>query len=124
MEAEVSRQLVEELLTSFLSAALGLELHVSIDTLERLPLNHRERFQATAAEPIIWVSWRTNLGIVAATGRYDHDHSRRMTAHVMLIEWWIPPDTHHAGWWRANPKRPTEWTVGRSHLPPSTFSNE
>src|SRR5258708_9099701 len=124
MEAEIPGQVVEDLLTSFLSAALGLELHVSIDTLERLPLNHRDRLQAVAVERIIWVAWQTNLGVVLPTARYHHQHSRRMTAHAMLIEWWIPPDTHHAGWWRANPKRPTEWTAGRSHLLASTLSNE
>ncbi|SRR5258708_38311289 len=114
MEAEVSRQLVEDLLTSFLNSALGLELHVNIDKLERLPPNHRERLQATAVEPIVWVAWQTSLGVVAATGRYDRDQSLCLGAHVMLIDWWIPPNTHHSSWWRANPKHPTEWTAGRA----------
>jgi hypothetical protein len=112
MEASVSRQFIEGLLTSFLSAALGLELHVSIDKLERLPEAHRERLQALETEPIIWVAWESNRGVVIATGNYDADQSRRVGAHVLMIQWWIPPDTHHAGWWRANPKRLTEWTAG------------
>jgi hypothetical protein len=114
MEAEVSRRLVEDLLTSFLISALGLELHVNIDKLERLPPNHRERLQAIAVEPIVWVAWQTGLGVVAATGRYDRDQSLCLGAHVMLIDWWIPPNTHHSSWWRANPKRATEWTAGRA----------
>jgi hypothetical protein len=114
MEGEAPRKLVEDLLTAFLSGALGLELHERIDTLERLPLNHRERFQAIAVEPIIWVAWVTSLGVVSVAGRYDSEQSRRTYSHVLLIEWWIPPDTHHASWWRADPKRPTEWTAGRT----------
>jgi hypothetical protein len=115
MEAAISPELIEDLLTSFLSSAVGLELHVNIDTLERLPPKHRERLQAIAGESLIWVAWKANLGVVAATGRYDHDQSRHLGAHVMLIEWWIPPDTHHASWWHANPRRPTEWTAGRGY---------
>jgi hypothetical protein len=105
--------LVEDLLTAFLSGALGLELHMSIDTLERLPPVHRERLQTIGVESVIWVGWQTNVGVVAATGRYDHDQSQRLGEHVMLIDWWIPPNTHHSSWWRANPKHPTEWTAGR-----------
>ena len=122
MEASISRQSIEDLLTSFLSAALGLELHLGIDKLERLPVAHRERFQAIATEPIIWVAWDSDQGVVVATGRYDSDQSRRVGAHVMLIEWWIPPNTHHSGWWRANPKRLTEWTAGVGHAYPASES--
>jgi hypothetical protein len=110
---EVPPQLIEELLTCFLFGALGLELRVKIDTLRRLPVDHRKRMQTIAAEHLAWVAWQTDCGVVAATGRYYRDLSRRLNVHVMFIEWWISSDTHHAGWWRANPERPTEWTVGR-----------
>lgn len=43
MEAEVSRQFVEDLLTSFLSAALGLELNERIEQMERLPVSYRQK---------------------------------------------------------------------------------
>ena len=111
---ESTPQLVEDLLSSFLFGALGLELFVNIDKLERLPSVHRKRLQAIATEHLAWVAWQTDRGVVAATGRYYRDQSRQLNAHVMFIEWWIPPDTHHAGWWRADPERPTEWTVGRT----------
>ena len=114
VEDAISREFVEDLLTSFLSNALGLELHVSIDSLERLPLHHRERLQSIAVEPVVWVAWAANRGVVVATGRYDAEQSRRLDAHVMLIDWWIPPGVHHSSWWRANPKRTTEWTAGRT----------
>jgi len=28
----------------------------------------------------------------------------------MFIEWWLAAHTHHAGWWRCDPKPPREWT--------------
>ena len=112
MEVEVPRKLVEDLLTSFLIGALGLKLHEPIDQLEKLPARHREAFAALEETPI-WISWVSSLGVLSATGRYDPEQSRRTCSHVVLIEYWIPPNTHHASWWRANRSRPTEWTAGR-----------
>jgi hypothetical protein len=106
-------QLIEDLLTSFLFGALGLELRININKLERLPAEQRKRLKEVAAEKLAWVAWQTDRGVVAATGRYYRDQSRRLNSHLMFIEWWIPPDTHHAGWWRADRGRPTEWTIGR-----------
>jgi hypothetical protein len=112
-EPEVPREIIADLLTSFLFGALGLELIENIDRLQRLPVEHRKRLREIQAEDLTWVAWRTDRGVVAATGRYYRDQSRRSNAHIMFIEWWIPPDTHHAGWWRADPERPSEWTAGR-----------
>jgi hypothetical protein len=105
--------LVEDLLTSFLTNAVGLDLHERIVELEKLPKSHRLLMQPEVGAESIWVSWRTSIGIVSATGRYDPEQSRRTYAHVLMIEYWIPPDTHHASWWRADPQHPTEWTAGR-----------
>jgi hypothetical protein len=124
MEAEVSRKFVEDLLTSFLSAALGLNLHEPIEQLERLPPSYRQKLDALLSEEVIWVAWMTALGVVAATGHYDHERSRQIGAHVLLIEWWIAPDTHHVSWWRADANRSNEWTAGRGHTSVSTSSNE
>lgn len=113
MEATVSRKSVEDLLTSFLSAALGLNMHERIEQLERLPASYRQNIDALLSEEVIWVAWMTALGVATATGRYDHERSRQIGAHVLLIEWWIPPDTHHVSWWRADANRSNEWTAGR-----------
>jgi len=99
MEAEVPRKFVEDLLTSFLSAALGLSMHEPIEQFEKLPASYRQRIEALMGEGVIWVACMTALGVVAAAGRYDHERSREMSAHVLLIEWWRPPDTHHVSWW-------------------------
>jgi hypothetical protein len=109
---DISQKLVEDLLSSFLSGALGLELRQRIEQLEKLPAPHRERL-AALEEILIWIAWVTERGVVIATGRYDPEQSRRTYTHVLMIEYWIPPDTHHASWWRADPQHPTEWTAGR-----------
>src|ERR1700730_9865106 len=115
MEAEVSHRLIiEDLLTSFLSSAVGLNLYERIEQWERLPKGHRHSLEVRSDEPVSWIAWTTDAGVIIATGRYDPDQSRRLTAHVLLIEWWIPPDIHHVSWWRADPQRPTEWTAGRT----------
>ena len=80
-------RLVEDLLTFFLSAAVGLELQERIDQLERLPTGHRHRLAVSSDEPVTWIAWATDAGVVIATGRYDPDQSRRLTAHVLLIDW-------------------------------------
>jgi hypothetical protein len=116
MEGKVPRKLVEDLLSSFLSDALGLDLHQRIVQLEKLPAQHRERFAAVEESPI-WIAWVTERGVVSATGRYDAEQSRRTYAHVLLIEYWMPSDIHHSSWWRADPQHPNEWTAGRGSLP-------
>jgi hypothetical protein len=109
---DISRAQIEDLLSSFLSGALGLELRQRIEQHENLPARHRETLEALE-ESAIWVCWVTNLGVVSATGRYDPEQSCRTYSYAVLIEYWIPPDTHHASWWRADPQHPTEWTAGR-----------
>jgi hypothetical protein len=112
-QADIPLKLIEDLLTSFLIGALDLELHVNIEHLEELSASPQLQIKPGGDAELVWVAWRTNVGIVAATGRYDHDQSQRLSAHVLLIEWWIPPDTHHRNWWRADRQHPTEWTAGR-----------
>jgi hypothetical protein len=113
METQVSRQFVEDLLASFLSAAPGLSLDQRIERPEGLPASYRQKLDALPNEAAIWVAKVTPLGVVAATGRYDHERSRQISTHVLLIEWWVPPDVHHVSWWRADANRSNEWTAGR-----------
>jgi hypothetical protein len=108
----ISRKLIEDLLSSFLSGALGLRLLQRIEQLEKIPSPHRERLLALE-ESAIGIAWVTDRGVVSATGRYDPEQSRGTYSHVVMIEYWIPPDTHHLSWWRADPQHPTEWTAGR-----------
>jgi hypothetical protein len=124
MEAEVPRKLVEDLLASFLSAALGLSMHERVEQFEKLPASYRQKIEAPIGKDVIWVAWVTSLGVVAATGCYDLERSRQISTHVLLIEWWIPPDTHHVSWWRADPNRSDEWTAGRGYTSVPTSSNE
>ena len=124
MEAEVPRKFVEDLLTSFLSAALGLSMHERVEQFEKLPTSYRQKIEAFIGQDVIWVAWMTALGVVTATGRYDHERSRQIGAHVLLIEWWIPPDTHHVSWWRAEVNRSNEWTTGRGHTSVSNSASE
>ena len=111
MEAEVSGQFVEDLLTSFLSAAVGLDLRERIKQFEKLPTSCRRTIESPP-NTLVWVAWISAPGVVVATGSYDHERSRQIGMHALFIEWWIPPNTRHASWWRADPSRPGEWTAG------------
>jgi hypothetical protein len=66
-----------------------------------------------AANPRGWRAWETDQGPVRAYAEIDTAHSHRSGGLVVFIEWWLGPDTHHAGWWRCDAKRPREWTKGR-----------
>jgi hypothetical protein len=113
MEAETSRGLLEDLLTSFLSVAVGLNLLERIEQPERLPTSYRRTIESLPGENVVWVAWRSAAGVVAATGRYDLERSHQVSAHALLIEWRIAPNTHHVSWWRSDPNRAHEWTAGR-----------
>jgi hypothetical protein len=103
---------VEELLESFVTAALGLELKSRVDDLSQLP----EMKQMTACEnetSKVCAAWCTTEGRVIICAWYHPEHSRKMLAHVLWLEWWIPPNTHHEGWWRVDPKWPRNWVKGQ-----------
>jgi hypothetical protein len=106
---------IEALLTSFLSAALGLKLssplHAQPATHARVdPELHSFNDEAN---PRGWCAWETDRGAVRAYGEIDAAHSRGPGSLIVFIEWWLPPNIHHAGWWRCDTKRPQEWTKGR-----------
>jgi hypothetical protein len=71
MEAEIPLKVVEDLLTSFISGALGMDMHERIHQYKRLPTWHRQKLESLLKENVTWLSWTTALGIIVAAGRYD-----------------------------------------------------
>jgi hypothetical protein len=104
---------VEDLLAHFFAGAVGLRLLAPIVDIAAIRLRLATRSVVAASEPPTWVAWATDVGSLCACAVYDHAQAQRLQVHVLLIEWWLPLDVHHAGWWRCDPKRPREWTVGR-----------
>ena len=106
---------IEALLTSFLSDALGLKLLSTLHTppATRGPLDPDCHSLNDEANPRGRRAWETDRGAVRAYAELDAAHSRRSGMLVVFVEWWLGPDTHHAGWWRCDAKRPHEWTKGR-----------
>ena len=103
---------MEELLESFVTAALGLTIESRIEGVSQLP----EIQLRPTKEPLdgsrTCATWHTSKGRVIVCATYHHEHSQRMKHHVLWLEWWIPPDVHHAGWWRVEPKWPRNWIKG------------
>jgi hypothetical protein len=103
---------MEELLESFVTAALGLELRCEIQDPNQLPelrVHPDDRPQERAR---VCAAWRTIQGQVIICATYSAGHSQRMKAHVLWLEWWIPPEIHHEGWWRVESKWPRNWIKG------------
>jgi hypothetical protein len=103
---------MEELLESFVTAGLGLELSSRVDDVSQLPeakgttCHSQDRARVCAA-------WDTTEGQVIICATYHAEHSKRMRAHVLWLEWWIPPQVHDEGWWRVEPKWPRDWIKGQ-----------
>ena len=104
---------VTELLGHFFVGAMGLRLLAPIG--ETAPIRAQVAAPQIAAgcEPPVRAAWTTDAGRLCAVGSYDHAQSQRLRMHVLLIEWWLPSGTHHVNWWRCDPHRPKEWTLGR-----------
>jgi hypothetical protein len=104
---------MEELLESFVTAALGLELKSRIcdeTQLEELQLGSNGRPPDAAR---VCAAWDTIQSRVTICATYHAEHSRRMKCyHVLWLEWWIPPQVHHEGWWRVEHKWPRNWIKG------------
>jgi hypothetical protein len=108
---------VEELLANFLAAAVGLKLFAAVPAV-RLRAMAPELSEgvvsgAHAQDAEVWYAWRTEAGVARARGQIDVAHSLKVGTTVVFIEWWVPPGTHHAGWWRYDTRRPCDWTKGR-----------
>jgi hypothetical protein len=104
---------VTDLLRSFFISAVGLRLLASIDEMDDIRARLTARLVPGLRESPVWAGWSTEAGRLWACGTYDYAQSQRVRAHVLLIEWWLPPQVHPPAWWRCDPKRPREWTGGR-----------
>lgn len=107
---------METLLAGFLTGALGVELAARLDKLEDLPLACRVHARRAEDAGNPWIAWGIANGPIAAWGSIDMQGSRRTRSYLMLhIEWWDGVSGHHSLWCHCDPKRPTEWTVGRGN---------
>jgi hypothetical protein len=104
---------IPELLTHFFVAAVGMRLLEPIEEFGTIRARLMPQPTPVECDPAVWAAWMTNAGPLYAWGAIDRAQSHDLNVHVLFIEWWRPTNTHHLGWWRCDPKRPTEWTLGR-----------
>lgn len=116
MNEAMSPMGIEQLLAHFLIGALGLRLESPIREVSHVPPS-RYLGSTARADPSVCAAWNTDQGVVTIAGTYDRAQSQQLHMHVLLIEWWIAPTTHHRGWWRCSARRPREWTRGYGSEP-------
>lgn len=97
---------------SFVTAGLGLTLESRIQEVSQLPEVQLRPTKAPPDGARVCAAWHTTRGRVTICATYHAEHSRRVKGHVLWLEWWIPPQVHHEGWWRVEPKWPRDWTKG------------
>jgi hypothetical protein len=110
---DLSRTDVENLLAGFLTGAVGVQLGTRLTDLNALPVAYRAHVRAAEASGRACTAWSTADGPIAAWGDYHLEASKRLYAHLLLIEWSEVPTGHHSLWCYCDPKRSTEWTIGR-----------
>jgi hypothetical protein len=99
-------------LESFVTAALGLTLVSRIEEVSQLPEAQIRPTHHSQENARVCAAWHTTQGRVIICATYHPEHSQQVRAHVLWLEWWIPPHTHHAGWWHVEPKWPRDWIKG------------
>lgn len=109
----LARADVEALLSAWLAGTQSVELPRRLTILADLPEACLKYVMEAEDAGQAWVGWSTVLGPTVAWGDYDRRQSEKVQALVMSIGWWLPSSGHHRLWARADPRRPTEWTVGR-----------
>jgi hypothetical protein len=107
----VDSSAMEQLLKSFATSALGVELGARITDAHRLPPGH-QRARTDVQGPSGWCAWHTTSGPLTLLGRYDEAQSVLVKAHVLLFDWWMGDDEHHESWWHCYPKFPCDWIKG------------
>jgi len=110
---DLSRSDVENLLAGFLTGAVGIQPGARLTDLNVLPADRRKHVCAAEAAGRTWVVWATERGPIAAWGDYHSEASKRLCGYQILVEWCDVPTGHHSLWCYCDPKRPTEWTIGR-----------
>ncbi len=110
---DLSRSDVENIFAGFLIGAINLPPGVRVMDLNALPPECRKLVRAAAASGRPWAAWSTNEGTVALWGDYHMESSKRLHAYLLLVEWYDEYLGHHSLWCYCDPKRLTEWTVGR-----------
>jgi hypothetical protein len=103
---------MEELLESFMTAGLGLTLVSRIQEMSQLPEVQTRPTHPSQESTRACSAWHTDRGQVILCATYHPEHSQRVKTHVLWLEWWIPPQVHHEGWWRVEPKWPRDWIKG------------
>jgi hypothetical protein len=114
MNVELSRTDVATLLEGFLTGTQAVELRVRLTDLADLPSACRTLVKRAESAGLAWTAWMTDGGPMAAWGDVDAQGSREINACVVFVEWWTTTTGHHSLWCHCDPKRPTEWTVGRT----------
>lgn len=97
---------------SFVTAGLGLSLECRIPDVNQLPELQFRPDDHPRERPRVCAAWHTDKGRVIICATYDRGHSHRVKSHVLWLEWWIPPQIHHEGWWRVEPKWAHDWIKG------------
>ena len=110
---DLSRSDVEKLLAGFLIGAVGIQLGARLTDSNALPADRRKHVRAAEAAGRTWVVWATERGLIAAWGDYYPEASKRLYGYQILVEWCDVLTGHHSLWCYCDPKRPTEWTIGR-----------
>jgi hypothetical protein len=111
---DLSRPDVENLLSAFLAGTQNVALKSRLTDIGELPAECRQYIRQAEASGRAWTAWMTDLGPMAAWGDYHSEPSKRLYAYLLLVEWWLPSTGHHSIWCYCDPRRPTEWTFGRS----------
>jgi hypothetical protein len=106
---------LEELLESFATAGLGLELKGRMKDLSALP-PQSSCCGDSDAHLCARVAWHTERGIATLRAVYDEAQSLKVRAQVVKIAWWIGTE-HHEGWWHRYPKFPRDWIKGIGRWP-------
>jgi hypothetical protein len=116
---DVSREEFKRLLDAFLSGTQVVDLRTPVEDLKDLPLWFRTHLEGAQKLGKIWTAWVVSDGHMVAWGEHDQVQSRRIRAHVLYIEWCLPPAQHHASWWYCYATRPLEWICGRGDNRPT-----
>ena len=104
---------MEDLLTGFLSGALGVILIGRLNNITDLPGAYRTHLQLAETSGDAWIAWSTPHGPMAVWGNCDVEGSRRINGYLLRVEWCDAQGGLHSLWSYCDPKRPTEWTIGR-----------